>query len=118
MSTQGAFEFEAAQTRLDLGIERSAARADRASPGWVDRAVAELALFAALNIIDEFTIEDARAALKLRGKLEDPTDGRAWGQVTRRAVMLGWIQRVPGKFKAAVSSNGSPKQVYRRGVML
>jgi hypothetical protein len=106
----GAFDFTAARTRGDLGTERAAARAERTEPGWVDRAVEAVRDFAKGPGPFAFTIEEARA----RFKAPEGTDLRAWGQVTRRAVALGIIEW-SGDFAPAVSSNGSPKRLYRKG---
>jgi hypothetical protein len=53
-------------------------------------------------------------SLELAG-LPKPTDGRAWGVVTRMAVAADYIERVKGVMFPAASSNGSEKPVYRRG---
>jgi len=58
-----------------------------------------------------FRTEEVRAAAKEWG-LDDPPDGRAWGQVMRRAEredVIKWVGYMP-----AVSSNGSPKVAWRK----
>ncbi len=105
------------RARGDVGIERAAERANRSQPGWIDRAAEELRHIAAAASFywddGTFTIEQARAEIGER--ISAPPDGRAWGQVTRRAVKLDYIVRLPGKFRAAASSNGNPKPLYRKG---
>lgn len=116
MTTQLNLNFDAARARGDLGAERAASRAERAAPGWVDRAVEALRDYVrqnALGMSGQFTVEQARTWAENMG-LPKPTDGRAWGQVTRRAVSLGIIETTGGYAKAA-SSNGSVKALYRRG---
>lgn len=116
MTQQLALDFTAAKTRGDLGAERAARRAERAEPGWIDRAaeaVREVAQVSLAHFVaGEFTIEQARALNS--ADLPTPPDGRAWGHVTRRAVQLGYIQPTGG-YAPAASSNGSPKRLYRRG---
>jgi len=60
-----------------------------------------------------FTIEMVRSVVG--SEIDPPTDLRAWGHVTRRAVAEKLIERVPKTFSPAASSNGSPKPMYRRG---
>lgn len=107
-----------ALARADQGIERAASHAERVLPGWCDRA-AEAVRQALLRtrLDDTFTIEQLRGAIATADllPLPDPPDARAWGHVTRRAVKLGYVERLPGQYRAAVSSNGSPKPLYRRG---
>lgn len=100
----------------DAGIKRAEDHAERTEPGWVDRAaeaVREVAQVAAAHFVNgEFTVEQARA---LNGSdLPPPPDGRAWGAVTRRALVLGYIEPTGG-YAPAASSNGSPKRLYRAG---
>lgn len=110
--------MQIAMTRGDLGIERAADKAERNAPGWVDDAVDAIRLVFARFPTVEMTVEVARTyAMQNYGfKAPEGVDLRAWGQVTRRAVKLGYIERVPDKFQAAASSNCSPKPVYRAKV--
>lgn len=108
------------QLNLDLAMERGAMasqacadKADKAAPGWTNRAVELLGRFAR-HQQGVFTIEMARSVIE--PELDAPHDLRAWGSVTRRAVTAGLIKRVSGSTAPAVSSNGSPKPLYRRGV--
>lgn len=120
MNTQLQIDF--AKARADVGIERSAARADRVLPGWTDRAAEAVRESLGtggmgwLLLCNEFTIEELRETIKHNSTpLDEPPDARAWGHVTRRAVKLGYIERVQGKFGVAASSNGAPKPLYRKG---
>lgn len=99
-----------ARTRADLGAERAANRAERKQPGWIDRAAEAVRDFAVGSGPFSFTIEEARAGFKA----PDGVDLRAWGAVTRRAVSLGYIEATDD-YAPAVSSNGSPKRLYRKG---
>lgn len=90
----------------------AADRADRAVDGWVDMAVERLRVFAR-NTKLPFTIELARSVIGQ--EVPEPTDKRAWGQVTLTAKRLGYIVALRGQFFSAVSSHGSPKQLYGRG---
>ena len=109
--------LELAQARADLGVERAARKADRVAAGWIERALREIGFFARGVPAEaaEFTIEEARAFAEALAPRPEGVDGRVWGAITREACARGLIERVPGKFKAAASSNGSPKAVYRRG---
>lgn len=108
---QQPLNFDAAEARGTLGAERAAAKAERKLPGWVDRTAEEVRDYARVTDC-KFTIEQARS---MCAPMPSGADARAWGHVTRRAVVLGYIERVPGEFAAAASSNGSPKPLYRRG---
>lgn len=101
-----------AHARAEFGIERSAASADNATPGWCEQACEQLRQFAE-GQGGMWTIELARMAIEK--KLPPPTDLRAWGQVVRMAATRGFIERVPGWAFPAASSNGSPKPVWKRG---
>lgn len=105
------------RARGEQGIERAAEHAERVLPGWCDRAAeAVRQALQRTRMDDAFTIEQVRGAIATADLLpEDPPDGRAWGHVTRRAVKLGYVERLPGQYRAAVSSNGSPKPLYRKG---
>lgn len=109
--------LELANMRADLGVERAARKAERIGGDWIERALREVGFFARGVPADaaEFTIEEARAFAEALQPRPSSVDGRVWGHITREACARGLIERVPGKFKAAASSNGSPKAVYRRG---
>lgn len=121
MSAQGEIDFEFARARADLGIERSARKAERVTaPGWVDRAAEAVREYAGVDFAgpdEKFTIEAARLWVERSKKLPAPPDGRAWGAVTRRCITLGIIEEAGG-YAPAASSNGSPKRLYRRGKKL
>lgn len=105
-------------TILDA-LERGHAAAQRAAARAGDTWVSD-----AINVIDgylsgykrsrpdeEFTMEELRD--HLGGLITAPPDLRAWGHVTREALRRGIITRVAGKYRAAKSSNGSPKPIYK-----
>lgn len=109
--------LELAHVRADLGVERAARKAERVAGDWIERVLREVGFFARGVPAEsaEFTIEEARAfaeALQPRPVL---VDGRVWGHITREAVARGLIERIPDKARAAASSNGALKPVYRKG---
>lgn len=91
------------QARRDDGIARSAASSGAA---WQDAALAAVRLHAQTHEL--FLTENVRFACP---DLEAPPDGRAWGQVIRRAAKAGICERVG--FARAKSSNLSPKPLWR-----
>jgi len=105
--------LELANARADLGVERAARKADRVAAGWIGIALDRIGFY--VPPAPEFTIEEVRAFVEIIAPRPDDVDGRVWGHITREACARGLIERIPGKFKAAASSNGSPKAVYRRG---
>lgn len=109
---QAELDFTAAKERANTGMRRAADRACRKTdPLWVETAVLFLASFAREQGGKQFTIEQARTALA--GKVADPPDGRAWGQVTRMARDRKIIVQVG--IAPAASSNGSLKPAYESG---
>lgn len=104
--------FTAARARAEAGIQRAADATERREPGWTEMAAEALRQFAREQD-KPFTIELARAAFEK--SLPPPNDKRSFGAATRFATSRGFIERVPGMFFAAASSNNSPKPVYVRG---
>ena len=98
-------EREAAQHRADVGMERAASRAERVSDGWNERALEAVRLHAITH--PSFLVEEVRKVCP------EPlhADGRAWGAVIQTAKRSGWIRN--GGFSAAVSSNLSPKVLWK-----
>lgn len=95
----------------EAGMQSAAAHADRVIREWTARAFH--ALCAAVRKRDaaaEFIVEELRAEIV---GLPEPTDLRAWGQVTQMAIRRNVITAT-GTFKRAISSNASPKPCYRR----
>ncbi len=90
---------------------RAAQKADQASPGWLERAVALTALFASKQSSSSagWLLEDVRVFAEVQG-LPHPPDKRAWGQVVRTLKKQRRIECVG--YSAAASSNGSPKCLW------
>lgn len=113
---QSALDFSGAAARADMGIDRASRSAERLTPQWVARAT-ELLRVAACVLhqrgVLEFTVEALR--LEVEAAVPAPPDKRAWGAATRSAVRNGWIERLPGRYCPAASSNCSPKPLYRKG---
>ena len=116
--THAAETMVAARARATVGIGRAASRAERATSDWVARAADVLRMGACMlhaqgPLWAEFTVEKIRT---MSGNaVPAPPDERSWGAATRVAKNRGYIEPIPGKFDPAASSNGSPKQVYRKG---
>lgn len=92
--------------------DRAAQKTERLDPGWVAEAVAALGAFAQAQAVP-FIVEDARLA-GATPPMPEGTDARAWGTVTRLAKRQGLI-RPSGTYRAAATSNGSPKPEYVAG---
>lgn len=104
--------------RGDLGIERAARKADKVCAEWMDAALGRLRYFASVACTDtepNFTMEEAREFVEALEPRPAGIDCRVWGAIQREAVRRGYIERVPNVYRAAASSNGSPKACYRRG---
>ena len=104
---------DAARARGDIGIALVADKAERTAPGWIDMAVERLRTLARNTYPGMFSIEQAR--LVLEQDMPRPHDLRAWGKVVRIAQAAEFIERVPGRFTPAASSNSSPKPMWRGG---
>lgn len=113
LSPQLSLEFAA--VRADLGVERSGAAAERLAPGWIGQAAEVMRVGACIlaHRHAEFTVEDLRALVDKA--VAQPPDLRAWGAATRAAVAKGFIERIPGRYAPAASSNRAPKPLYRKG---
>lgn len=100
--------FMAQQGRAlrDEGINRAAEHAERVEPDWKDIAYDAFCRIARQH--QEFTTEQARHLSRV---VPDPPDKRAWGQVARRAVRAGIIE------KAGYAVADDPK-VHRNVVTL
>lgn len=110
---QAAFDFQRATRRRDAGMARAAQHAEKDAPGWVQVAAEAIHQHAIAVFPAGFTTEEARAAIE--NTIPRPPELRAWGAVTRICKKRRYIEPVPGETRAAASSNGSPKQVYRLG---
>jgi hypothetical protein len=82
------------------------------SPGWMDAALDAVRRFAAVQG-GMFTTEAMRSVIQ--GELPPTTRLRVWGPLTKAAIRHGYIEPVRGMFAPAASSNGSVRQMYRRG---
>lgn len=103
--------LQAASARAEQGMDRAARKAEHINAGWCGVALEALRHFAAQQA-GFWTIEMARSVLE--AKLEPPSDGRAWGRVTRDAIRAGHIVKTD-KTAPAASSNGAPKPMFKRG---
>jgi len=103
-------------TKAEREISRVAGSAERAHPGWVREAAEALGWAAEQAMGPHFTVEELRMFIAAHavGWLAEPPDRRAWGAATQLATRLGYITRT-GDYAPAVSSNGSPKPLYRAG---
>lgn len=104
--------------QLDLPIAReighgaaeaAAQHSDRMEPDWTVRATQMLVAYAH-ETRRPFLVEEARRWALEHG-LPEAIEPRAWGAVTQRARRDGVIE-VAG-YRSAVSSNGSPKVLWR-----
>jgi len=81
----------------DVGMARTL---DAEPQAWIDRALDELRIFAALPEWRTFKTEDFRAWLA--GRMPPPHDHHVWGGFTARACKAGVI-RWTGRYAASVS---------------
>lgn len=106
-----------ARRQADAGASRAVAHAERVQADWQARATQMVARFAgakaAYNHPDHepWLAEEARAYAEREG-VPPPPDGRAWGAVMQACRRAGLI--VPCGYAPAVSSNGSPKTMWKR----
>lgn len=75
----------------DDGIRRAVTHADEAEPGWSDRAIELLTLFAHERVT--FTTHDLRAWAKRKYRFVGTTNW-AWGSVIVRARRAGIIKQI------------------------
>lgn len=112
-STQLTLALDGSIDRGRAGAARAAKAAEKKCIDWL--AKAHRALLSEVqkhSHQDVFTIEQLRVGLA--GVVEDPSDLRAWGAVTIKAIAERHIVKT-GEYAPAASSNGSPKPLYRRG---
>lgn len=102
----------AAKARGEAMRDAAGAAVEAVAPGWVTAAVEALRRFARSQV-GVFSIEQARSVLAI--ELPKVSELRAWGKVTSEASSLGYIVPVPRTFIPAASSNGTPKQAWKRG---
>lgn len=103
-------DHDAAWQRAEQGMEAAASHADRVEAHWRHQALGVLRIFANQHH-QPFLIEEARQWAHANG-LPPPPDARAWGSVTQQAARgpNPVIHRVG--FRAAASSNCSPKVLW------
>lgn len=101
------------QARRDQGISSSAQHAEQDVPGWGERALEYVRLYAEVHVDasgSSWTMENCRVWATHVGLPEAP-EARAWGAVTQKAIRQGIIRKT-GQYAPAASSNGSPKPLY------
>jgi|SRR5699024_5676428 len=97
---------------IQTGIKAARKAADKAESlceGWKQDAFEALVEFFKQSPDSEFTIEQARERCP---QMPIGADARAWGNITRRAIRERVIEKT-GSYSPAISSNGSPKPLYR-----
>ena len=97
----------AARAKGHAAAKRSA---DRAGMAWQDHAITYLCSYVR-NCLTPFLAEDVVQFACRDGLCPEPPDARAWGHVMQRAKRMGLIE--PCGYRAARSSNGSPKVLWR-----
>lgn len=110
MSAQIAIDFDAATAERDLGIQRSADRADRVECQWTGQAIGLLRAYLETRP-GTFLAETFRAWAHAHG-LPLPPDARAFGAVVQRAAhrKAPLIRRAG--YGPAASSHCSPKPLW------
>lgn len=102
------------QLGFDLGAHGMAcvsAAVEHECPGWMDMAVDAVRRFAA-HQSGLFTVEMMRAVIQ--DEIPPTHRLRVWGPVTQAAIRAGYIEKTR-HFAPAVSSNRSPKPLFRKG---
>lgn len=93
----------------EAGMNACAEKNESENPGWAETAIGRIAELSRARIMrGSFTIEELRAELRV----DPPTDNRAWGAITSRAIKSQLIEPT-GEYRSARSSHGSPKPCYR-----
>lgn len=95
-----------ARARGELGAARAA---NRAGEGWKIAALAAVEAYCIAHPGETFMAEQIR---EWATHVPPPPDGRAWGHVMQAARRYGIIEAAG--YAPAVSSNGSPKVLWRR----
>lgn len=107
-------KIDQARAKAECGIASSA---EHAGKEWQDQAVAAARLF--VRMCDKYLVNKVFTMEELREwcapRIDECPELRAWGSVTRRLKAEGIIEPTGGYAKA-VSSNRSPKPLYRRAV--
>lgn len=98
-------ERDSAWDRAQVGMARSAQRAERVAPGWHEEALEAVRRYAVDH--DRFLAEQVRRIYPTPAG----ADGRCWGALMREAERRGWIKA--DGWEKAVSSNLTPKRLWR-----
>ena len=101
-----------ASQRATAGMERVRDAVEAECPGWMDVALDAVRRFAAVQSVELFTAEAMRSVIG--AELPPTTRLRVWGPLVKKAIAAGYIAPT-GKYAPAASSNGSVRQMYRRG---
>jgi hypothetical protein len=102
--------IERARARGAIGIERVTRKAHKLDPDWCSSAIDWLRRYL-LSVDGEFLTEEFSDWAVKRG-CHAPHDGRAWGGIMRKAVILQIVVRVG--YRPSPKSNMSPKCLWRR----
>jgi hypothetical protein len=93
----------------ESAMKACAQKNEDVNPGWSESALLAIERLCEARILrGGFTIEELRDETDV----DPPTDMRAWGAVTMKAVKEGIIEPT-GEYRPARSSHGSPKPCYR-----
>jgi len=102
--------LQAAIKRRDLGMQRAVEKSNKNPSQW-----SRAAYFGIIKYIAEnkqpFLTEDVREWCELRGCVIAPENGRAWGNVMKRAAKSRLILK--HGYALAKSSNLSPKVLWK-----
>lgn len=86
-------DIDFARKERDQGIERSVARADRASEGWSELALSWIKRYAREHRGERFIGRQIVLASRSWGLVQPPND-KAWGGPMQKAAKLGIIRKV------------------------
>lgn len=104
-------DAQTAQHKRDTGIALSVDKANRDVSGWSRRAYIALLCYLVKHK-EPFLVESMREWLEKNNLIDEPENGRAWGNVVRHAVKQGVICHAG--YGLAKSSNLSPKVMWKR----
>ena len=108
MTFQTELPLTQAKKRGLIAAQACADAAERRNPGWVAEAYSAFVAYAkTAGAVRAFTTEDVRTATNV----PPAPDARAWGSIAQRLKREGKI--VACGFRGVVSSNGSPKVLWK-----